>query len=170
MTSLNRGLPRREIWTSPPNERYLPLRESKTRALERLHGGGAEGRLVMGCAPLADVAGRDLERAAQAFGRVVAVVIPLHPGHRVGLRTIPIRGVNRSDRSGVVEKGLRISDGRLEPEFVTDVGVRPALIGDVDGVDDVVGEFAEVGATIRNLERIEIRDQRDGIGSIGADE
>jgi len=92
--------------------------------------------------PRPDVARRCRQLVAQHLSQPAA-----HLRQRVGLRPVEVRAAQGIDRSGVVEKGVRIADRGVETEFVDDVGATVAGVVDVDPVQPVVTELEEIGST-----------------------
>ena len=133
---------------------------------EVVHGRGGELGVVRG-GQRADVARRAGQVLAQ-FGAGAAVVHEL--ADRVELAAVPVRAVQRGDRPGVVEEGVRVPQPAGEGEPVGDVGYAVTVVVDVDLVADVVAELVEVRAAGRCLERDVVGDQRDGVGPVGAHE
>ena len=145
--------------------------EHAPSAGEAVIGLCGQRRVVRG-APHADVhrwagqvAAQDVFRAPAA---VAVIAGPAGQGER--LRPVPGEVAGRGDRAGVVQERVRVTDRGVEGEAVDDVGAGVASVRNLDLVADVVGEFVEVRATVGQLERIEVGDQRDGVGPIRTDE
>ncbi|GAB3945433.1 hypothetical protein GCM10027614_37190 [Micromonospora vulcania] len=93
-----------------------------------------------------------------------------HPGQAVELTPVPVLAVQRIDRTGVVEKTVRIGDLGVEFEPVGDIRPTVTVVIDVDLVAHVVAELEEIRAPGRELQRHVVGDQRDRVGAVGADE
>ena len=89
---------------------------------------------------------------------------------RVGLRPVPVRAVERRDRPGVVEERVRVPRLRLEAELVADVGMPVPVLVDPDLVENAVVEAVEVRPAGRRFERDVVRDDRDRVRVVWADE
>ena len=88
----------------------------------------------------------------------------------VELPTIEVLAVERADLTRVVQERVAIAYPGREPELVRDVGDAVAVVVDVDLVQHVIAELEEVGAASRILERDVVRDERDRVGFVRADE
>jgi hypothetical protein len=109
-------------------------------------------------------------RAEEAARELLRRLAPLHPSDRVRLRTIP-RGVgDLGDRAGVVQERIRIRDHCREPEPVGDVVLCLTAVGDDDLVEHIVAELVEIRAALGDLGRNEVRNQRDSVRLVRADE
>ena len=153
---------------------------------EVVHGRLAQPRVVRRRAR-ADVARRARKPASQhsrpqprppAVVPVVAVrrgpvrgrVGTLDPRDREELALVPVPALKRRDRARVVEERVGVAKSRLELEHVRELRRPVPVVVDVEGVEDVVPELEEVRAAGRVLERHEVRDQRDRVRPIRADE
>jgi hypothetical protein len=88
----------------------------------------------------------------------------------VGLADVEVRIVERSDRAGGIQEGVRVLNVGVELEAVGDVRPRVAVVVHMDLVAGVLVEVVEVRPAVRVLERDVVGDDRDGVGLIGADE
>ncbi len=114
--------------------------------------------------------GPDVARRA---GQVLAEHLraaPRRPRHGVELPPVEVRVLQGCDLPGVVEEGRRVEHLGGEPEPVRDVGQDRRRVRHVDLVEHVVAELEEVRAARRPLQRDVVRDERDGVGGVGADE
>src|ERR1700712_5911145 len=93
-------------------ERVGPLTgEHLSATLQRMHGSGTESGLVVRCAPFAHIARGDLERFAEGRRTTLAVRVPVDPGQRERLWSVPVRRVDRGDGAGVVQESLGVANG-----------------------------------------------------------
>ena len=89
------------------------------------------------------------------------------PGHRVGLRDVPVRAVDRVDRLPVrVQERVGVRGLRVEVEPVPDVGNAVTGVVEVQVVVRVVVELVEVRPAGRVLERHPVPDDRQCAGSV----
>ena len=124
-----------------------------------------------------DVGGDDGTAVAAVVVVVVIVVVitaspaPLNDARdRVGLLDVQVRVGRRRDLVRVVEERVRVRDGGLEPELVRDVVPCVAVVVDVELVQRRRVEAVVVRPAGRILERDVVREDRDGVRRVGADE
>jgi hypothetical protein len=94
----------------------------------------------------------------------------VHPGHRIELPPVPVLGVQRLDRAGVVQERSIVAQLGAEPELVRQIRPAVTVVVDVDLVEHVVAELEEGRPARRRLQRHVVGDQRDRVGLVGADE
>ena len=146
------------IGALPREERVRPDR------VDRLLG----ERGVVGDRVGADVARRAREPLGDDPGAP-----PVDAGDPIELLAVPGRVGEVLDLARVVQEDVvrsLIGEQGVELELVGDVSVAVTVVVDEDLVHDVVAELVEVWPARRLLERNVVRDDRDGVGVVGADE
>src|SRR5687768_17660540 len=92
------------------------------------------------------------------------------PRHGVELADVPVRVVERCDRTRVVEERVQVSGFGAEPELEGNVLDRVAVVVHHDLVEHVVVELPEVRTAGWQLQRNEVADEGDLVRVRRADE
>ena len=114
--------------------------------------------------------GRDVRSEHLALPLRLAVRPEVDERDAVGLRPVPARIGERADRTGVVEERVRVPRRGVEPELVGDVWLAVPAVVDLELVEDGVVEAVEVRPAGRTFERDVVRNHRDRVRVVRADE
>jgi len=122
--------------------------------------------------------GPEYDRVVRPLARMIriaddlAVLVEMDERDAVGLRPVPVRvrPVCESDRQLRVQERVRVDSRRVEPELVPDVVLAVPVVVDLDLVEDAVVEAVEVRPAGRRFERDVVRDHRDRVRVVRADE